>query len=215
MCIRDSYHYDDEPLPDNSGIAIEVADDALLEANGGSLTAVDFPSLLAPVEIPCASFESGPLCDRDAALQRIVQEFGLESSLIPTFVNQFCGVTPEDFAQFTDGVASSSCDQEVRGGIVGDVVSIWPHMHELGSTYRMTLNPDTPDERILIDIDRWDFNWQLGYYPDEPLAFEQGDVLRIECGWDRSKWPADVESRYVVWAEGTQDEMCFTGLALR
>ena len=209
------YHYDGELLPDNSGIAVEVADAAELEANGGSLDPVRFPSLLGPVEIPCASYESGPLCDRDAALERVVQEFGFESSLIPAFVNQRCGVTPEDFAQFTEGVASSSCDVEVGRWLSGDVVSIWPHMHELGTTYRITLNPDTPDETVLVDIDRWDFNWQMGYYPDEPLAFGSGDVLRIECGWDRALWPADIESRYVVWAEGTQDEMCFTGLALR
>lgn len=209
------YHFDDGPLPDNSGIAIEVADAAELEANGGSLDPVRFPSLLGPVEIPCASFESGPLCERDAALERIVDEFGFESSLIPAFVNQRCGVTPEDFAEFTDGVASSSCDIEVGRWLDGDVVSIWPHMHELGTEYRITLNPDTPDETLLIDIDRWDFNWQMGYYPDEPLSFDRGDVLRVECGWDRALWPADVESRYVVWAEGTQDEMCFTGLALR
>jgi hypothetical protein len=27
-------------------------------------------------------------------------------------------------------------------------------------------------------------------------------------------WPAGLESRYVVWAEGTQDEMCYTAIAL-
>ena len=92
---------------------------------------------------------------------------------------------------------------------------MWPHMHELGTTYRLTLNPDTPDETILVDIDRWDFQWQMGYYPEETLTFEPGDVLRLECGWDRALWPAGLESRYIVWAEGTNDEMCFTGLAIR
>ena len=205
------YHFDSGPLPDNSGIGVEFASDEEVAAAGGELDEVRFPTLLAPVEIPCATFESGPLCDRDAALQRVQQEFGAESSLIPTLVNQFCGVSPEDFAHFTDGVASSSCDLPAPDG---DVVSIWPHMHELGSTYRLTLNPDTPEEQILVDIGQWDFNWQLGYYPVETLTFDSDDVLRLECGWDRSLWPAGVESRYVVWAEGTQDEMCFTGLAI-
>lgn len=205
------YHYDSEPLPDNSGIAIEIADEAELAAAGGSLTSVRQTTLVGPVEIPCASFESGPLCDRDAALERVVDEFGLESTLLPAFINQRCGVTPEDFAHFTDGVASSSCDLPAPAG---EVVTIWPHMHELGTTYRLTLNPDTPDEQVLIDIEQWDFNWQLGYYPVEQLAFSPGDTLRLECGWDRALWPAGVESRYVLWAEGTQDEMCYTGLAI-
>lgn len=205
------YHYDGEAFPDNSGLAIEIADDAELAAAGGALEPISIRTLVGPVEIPCASFESGPLCDRGTALERVIEEFGIESTLLPTLINQQCGVTPEDFAHFTEGVASSSCDLPAP---TGDVVSIWPHMHELGTTYRLTLNPDTPEERILIDIDQWDFNWQLGYYPEEQLSFNDDDVLRLECGWDRALWPAGVESRYVVWAEGTQDEMCFTGLSV-
>jgi len=205
------YHFDDGPLPDNSGIAIEIADAAEVAAAGGSLNPINQERLRGPVEIPCASFESGPLCDRSTALERVIDEFGFESSFLPTLINRQCGVSPDDFAQFTDGVASSSCDLRAPQG---DVVSIWPHMHELGATYRLTLNPDTPEERILIDIDRWDFNWQLGYYPVEELTFDDNDVIRLECGWDRSLWPAGVESRYVLWAEGTQDEMCYTGVAV-
>ena len=205
------YHFDNGPLPDNSGIGIELASDEEIAAAGGQLNEVRFPSLIGPVEIPCATFESGPLCERSAAIERVAQEFGFESTFIPTLVNRQCGVTPEDFAHFTDGIASSTCDISAPAG---EVVSIWPHMHELGTTYRLTLNPGTPEETLLIDIDQWDFNWQLGYYPVEELSFERGDVLRLECGWDRALWPADVESRYVVWAEGTQDEMCFTGLGL-
>ena len=206
------YHYDTEALPDNSGIALELASPEEVEAAGGSLDPISNPSLIGPAEIPCASFESGPLCDRSAAIARLSQEFGFESALISEFINRRCGVSAEDFAHFTDGVASSSCDIDAP---TGQVVSMWPHMHELGTTYRLTLNPDTPEERLLIDIDRWDFQWQMGYYPDETLEFAEGDVLRVECGWDRALWPAGLESRYIVWAEGTQDEMCFTGLAIR
>ena len=151
------------------------------------------------------------MCDRDAAVERIAEEFGFQSTLLPEVINRRCGVTPEDFAHFTDGVASSSCDLPAP---VGQVISMTPHMHELGSTYRLTLNPDTPEEQVLIDIDQWDFDWQLGYYPEEALTFDDDDVLRLECGWDRSLWPAGLESRYIVWADGTQDEMCFTGLAV-
>ena len=207
--IQWHYHYDGEPLPDNSGLAVQYASDEEVAAAGGSLDELRTNILLGPAEIPCASFESGPGCDRDVAIERIVEEFGFQSTFIPALVNSQCGVTPEDFAHFTDGVASSSCDIEMREG---ELVSIWPHMHELGTTYRLTLNPDTPDEKILIDIDRWNFEWQLGYYPEERIAVAQGDTLRVECGWDRALWPADEPSRYIVWAEGTADEMCYTGV---
>ncbi len=208
--IQWHYHYDGEPLPDNSGLAVEYATADEVAAAGGTLESVNTSILLGPAEIPCASFESGPGCDRDVAIARIAEEFGFESTFIPAFINGACGVTPEDFAQFTDGVAQSSCDLDAP---TGEVVSIWPHMHELGTTYRLTLNPDTPDERVLIDMDRWNFEWQLGYYPEEDLVFQPGDQLRVECGWDRALWPADEESRYIVWAEGTADEMCYTAVA--
>lgn len=211
LVVQWHYHYDGNPLPDQTGIALEFASDEEIVAAGGSLREVDGAILLGPVEIPCATYESGPLCDRDAALARVANEFGLESRFIPDFINAQCGVSADDFADMTDGIASSSCDMRAPRG---EVVSIWPHMHELGTTYRMTLNPDTPDEKILVDIDRWNFNWQMGYDPLDELVFEQGDTLRIECGWDRALWPAGLESRYVVWAEGTQDEMCYTALAL-
>ena len=207
--IQWHYHYDGEPLPDNSGLAVQYATDEEVAAAGGTLEELRTNILLGPAEIPCASFESGPGCDRDVALERVAREFGFQSTLIPALVNAQCGVTPEDFAHFTDGVASSSCDIEMRNG---ELVSIWPHMHELGTNYRLTLNPDTPDEQILIDIDQWNFDWQLGYYPEERIPVNAGDTLRLECGWDRALWPADEESRYIVWAEGTADEMCYTGI---
>ncbi len=206
------YHYDNGPLPDNSGIALEIASAEQVAAAGGALDPISNMTLVGPVEIPCATYESGPLCDRDAAIDRLRTEFGSESALIPEFVNSQCNVTPADFALFTDGKASSSCDIPTPAG---EVVSILPHMHELGTTYRLTLNPGTAEEKILIDIDAWDFQWQMGYYPAEPLMFERGDVLRLECGWDRALWPAGLESRYLVWAEGTEDEMCFGSVAIR
>ena len=69
-------------------------------------------------------------------------------------------------------------------------------------------------EECLIDIPRWDFNWQGGYQLAEPIVFNPGDELEIECHWDNSAAnqpyvdgvqlaPVDVG-----WGEGTGDEMC-------
>lgn len=211
VVVQWHYHYDGVALADNSGLGLQFASAEQVAAAGGDFRPVDTEVLLGPVEIPCATFESGPLCDRDAAIERIGREFGVESMFIPDFVNARCGVGPEDFADMVNGFASSSCDYNPPDG---EIINIWPHMHELGTTYRMTLNPDTPEAKVLVDIDRWNFDWQMSYDPIDMLMFAPGDTLRIECGWDRSLWPAGVESRYVVWAEGTQDEMCYTSLAV-
>ncbi len=206
------YHYDGDAPLDNSAVGVEFWDDDAVAAAGGRLDWIWNQVLLGPVEIPCAEWEDGPLCSRTAAIARIQEEFGFESTLIPTFVNGACDVSPSDFAAFTQGTASSSCDIEVDGG---EVVALWPHMHELGTQYRMTLNPGTPDEKVLLDIDKWDFHWQMGYYPEEPFTLDDGDIVRVECAWDRSLWPAGLEPRYVVWAEGTQDEMCYSIITTR
>ena len=73
----------------------------------------------------------------------------------------------------------------------------------------MTLNPGTPDETILLDIPTWNFEWQLNYPLVEPVTVKRGDTLRIECTWDRSlKYTS--EPRYLLFSEGTEDEMCFS-----
>ena len=85
-------------------------------------------------------------------------------------------------------------------------------MHEFGETFRMTLNPDTPDERVLLDIPNWAFEWQFDYRPVDSIVVEPGDVIRVECTWDRSLAPMP-EPRHITWNEGTEDEMCYSTLS--
>ena len=113
-----------------------------------------------------------------------------------------CGQTLDTYADNTAENAYGTCDYPIT--FDGWLLSVGPHMHELGKATRIILNPDTPDETILIDIPNWDFHWQGQYSFEEPVALVEGDVLRLECWWDNSKG-----DRYVVWGEGTQDEMCF------
>ncbi|MEZ5141739.1 MAG: hypothetical protein R2726_04360 [Acidimicrobiales bacterium] len=85
----------------------------------------------------------------------------------------------------------------------GELLSVVGHMHQIGETFRMTLNPGTPDEKVLLDIPHWDFNWQLIYAPVETINLKRGDTIRVECSWDRSKMTTP-EPRYIIWAEGTE-----------
>ena len=79
----------------------------------------------------------------------------------------------------------------------------------------MTLNPETEAERVLLDIPRWDFDWQLNYYPVEDIELEPGDIVRIECSWDRNLRDPSLEPAWVLWADGTNDEMCFATITVR
>lgn len=203
--IQIHYHFDVEAPADNSQLAIEWAE-------GSDVDPIDVGIYVAPAEIPCASDETGPLCDRETAKRAAVAKYGGEGVLADPIMRG-CGYAPEDFAGMTAGVASASCDQPVQ--TFGKLLSVLGHEHELGKTFRMTLNPDTPDEIVLLDIPRWDFNWQLQYQPVDAIELEPGDWVRIECSWDRSLRDAELEPAYVLWADGTDDEMCFATMTTR
>jgi hypothetical protein len=89
------------------------------------------------------------------------------------------------------------------------------HMHFLGT--RGTIKVIRPQnvEECVLDIPRWDFNWQYGYLHDEPIPFELGlDQIYLECHWDNTmeNQPLiDGVRRPAVdvnWGSGSGDEMC-------
>lgn len=200
MVVQIHYHFDVEAPADHSSLRVNWAD-------GDDVTELELAEYVAPAEIPCTTDEEGPLCDRSAALARAVDSYGSEG-VQANGILAACGFSADDFSHMTDGIAFASCDQPVRE--FGRLVSVFGHEHELGKSFRMTLNPDTPDERILLDIPEWSFDWQLNYYAAEDLTLSPGDWVRIECSWDRSLRDPDLEPAYVLWADGTNDEMCFS-----
>ena len=210
LVVQIHYHYETEAPPDASALALIVETTADPE-----LEEVVVSEYVAPAEIPCSSDESGPLCDRDAALEAAIDRYGREGVLADGLL-ALCGQTPADFAHMTDGIASASC--EIPAALVGgtgEIISVLGHQHELGSWFRMTLNPGQPDEIVLLDIPEWDFDWQYNYVPAERIVIDADDTIQIECGWDRSLRDPDLEPAYVLWADGTNDEMCFATITTR
>lgn len=104
----------------------------------------------------------------------------------------------------------------------GTLVAMGPHMHKLGQSIRAQLEPEGGAARCLVDIPRWDFNWQQQYtFPeDQQVPVKKGDRLRLSCVYDNSKGNQPVvngvqqESKKVTWGEGTLDEMCLAFGAL-
>ena len=77
------------------------------------------------------------------------------------------------------------------------------HMHQLGSRFHMSISRDA-DNTCLIDIPRWRYSWQQGYFYDIPegIPVDTSYTLAVTCAWDN---PTDQE---VIWGEDTTDEMC-------
>ncbi len=92
-----------------------------------------------------------------------------------------------------------------------ELLAVSPHMHLLGKDITMTA--ELPDGTVqkLIEIDQWDFNWQLQYYFQEPIALPAGTVMRVVAHYDNSTSnPHRPElPRTVTYGEATTDEMCW------
>lgn len=89
-----------------------------------------------------------------------------------------------------------------------------PHMHLLGRKQTVSLD----DGPVLLDIPRWDFNWQLPYAFQTPYELRPQDTLQITCEFDNSASNQPIldgqrqAPRDVRWGEGTNDEMCLNFL---
>lgn len=200
------YHFDDASPPDRSGMTLELSDDP-------ATVPLVTKELVGPVELPCPPGSAAPLCDRAAAVADVAARFGPGARMVANGLHRICGTTPEQLAAASDGErASTTCRYPVEAP--AQIVDVLGHMHTLGASYRMTLNPGRPDERVLLDIPVWDFGWQLNYQPVEPVAVGPGDTIEVTCRWDR-RVRHDPEPRWIVFAEGTQDEMCFSTVTFR
>ncbi len=164
--------------------------------------------LPAPVELACAKRERGPLCARTAALFELSRKYGSASAFVPAGLLLLC----RGSAESPRPTPVSTCDRRIAAPTTIRVAA--GHMHLLGAAIRLELNPGTPRARVLLDIPRWDFHWQNAYTLARPVEAAPGDVVRVTCRFDVRKRAAHGghgapgRPRYVLWGEGTSDEMC-------
>ncbi|MEW1848242.1 hypothetical protein AB0392_60665, partial [Nonomuraea angiospora] len=108
------------------------------------------------------------------------------------------------------------CDMPVGG--TATVHAMAGHMHLLGRAIKVELNPGTPKARTLLDVPDYNFDDQSLRVLPKPVTVNKGDVVRVTCTHDaglRALLPQlqKLPPRYVVWGDGTSDEMCL-GIAI-
>ncbi len=92
------------------------------------------------------------------------------------------------------------------------ILAWMPHMHNRGKSFRAYREtPSTPnaERELLLNVPRYDFNWQLAYEYATPIQVKRGTVLSIEAIFDNSPENAanpDPNKR-VRWGQQTTDEM--------
>jgi peroxiredoxin len=123
-------------------------------------------------------------------------------------VNLGLNIAPYDpAATFT---RSEIFTQEAR------ITGFMPHMHLRGKSFRFELERANGEKSILLDVPRYDFNWQHTYLPAEPIPVGPGDTLTITAVYDNSKDnPFNPDpSRRVRWGDQTFEEMMVGYLGL-
>jgi hypothetical protein len=94
--------------------------------------------------------------------------------------------------------------------VAADVLTLFPHLHYLGRTVRVTARLPDGSERALLAIDDWDPAWQDKYVLATPLHLPAGASLSMELGYDNSadnsRNPRNPPVR-VQTGERTTDEM--------
>jgi len=89
------------------------------------------------------------------------------------------------------------------------VYDIMPHSHVRGKASRMTAIFPDGREQILLNVPRYDFNWQTGYVFQEPILIPKGAKLVWDMTWDNSKQNlANPDpTQPVRWGDQTWEEM--------
>ena len=191
-------HYNllEADTPDVSATQLRLA------PGSSDVASVETMLLPAPVELPCRpAHADGPLCDREATTADVRARFG-EVGALADLLHLLCGPVRPGEVQ--------TCERPVRRPTT--VVGVAGHMHLLGRELIIEVNPGTPRARTLLHIEPWDFDDQAADEV-EPVRLGPGDTVRVTCRhvqWLRDRLPAfeGQPDRYVVWGEGTTDEMC-------
>jgi len=91
------------------------------------------------------------------------------------------------------------------------MLNMTPHMHLRGKDFRFVLEYPNGDKEILLDVPRWDFNWQLRYEFAEPKVIPKGATLHCIAHYDNSADnPANPDPNSMVkFGDQTWEEMMF------
>jgi hypothetical protein len=192
---------------DQSKIVMET-----IPAKGARIKQLHVELFPAPVELACPAGVTGPLCDRKQSLIDLAARTSATSAFEAAGINILCGQDPFKPA----ASLGSRCDKVMTSNFT--VIAAAPHMHLLGRTLTLTLNPGQSSEKVLLDVTNYNFDDQSATTLKSPVAVKAGDTIRVECTFDptlRQKIPQlkSLTPRYITWGEGSSDEMCLGVIA--
>lgn len=110
-------------------------------------------------------------------------------------------------------IPPQSAAHEVSGSVRwfpknGVLMSLAPHMHLRGKSFRMSVAREDGEE-VLLNVPQYDFNWQHSYVLTEALPLNSVKDLNFTVTFDNSPAnPANPDpSQWVTWGDQTWEEM--------
>jgi mono/diheme cytochrome c family protein len=90
-----------------------------------------------------------------------------------------------------------------------NITGFMAHMHVRGKSFKYELTTPGGKTETLLDIPRYDFNWQLQYDLAQPKFVPRGSTMTITAVYDNSSGnPANPDpGKTVRWGDQTYDEM--------
>jgi hypothetical protein len=201
IVVQIHYNLIHHARPDRTRISLEFA------PRGKKVKALETKQYFAPIELPCPKGVENPLCKRSAAIAYLRKAYGADSASTPNQLLQFCGLPLPAVVGNT-----TTCDRRLDGATT--IYAVAGHMHVRGVDIRVELNPGRPGGGTLLHIPAWNFHWQDFYTLKKPIHAPAGSVVRVTCRYDNSPGRQPIIAgkrllpRYVLWGEGTTDEMC-------
>ena len=144
--------------------------------------------------------------DRTAVGFRFAKEMPSEQILATQFLN----------AQFT--IPPGANDVMVPSGVGFNepvrLYGLFPHTHLRGKRWQYTLVKPDGSSEVILDVPKYDFNWQTYYLFAKPMEIPAGARIVSRAWYDNSAGNEDNPdpSATVHWGDQTWEEMQYTGM---
>ncbi|MCU1386034.1 MAG: hypothetical protein JWL71_4731 [Acidobacteria bacterium] len=112
------------------------------------------------------------------------------------------------------GASDTRVDAELTLKEDTTVWSILPHTHMRGKKWEVTATYPDGRSELILNVPKYDFNWQTDYIFKQPLNLPKGTKIRTSAWYDNSaanKANPDPK-KDVYWGDQTWEEMQFTAI---
>lgn len=92
------------------------------------------------------------------------------------------------------------------------ILALSPHLHVRGKAMKYVMNYPDGRSETLLDVPKYNYNWQWQYYPTEPIDAPKGSRLEVTAVWDNSEAnPANPDPRKEIIYRGDTFNEMFVG----